>query len=104
MKSDICVSTSGAIFLLLLCLPNVKRVSSSETALCDKPRLMEMKEMVKKCWELAYINFLEEKLDNVEDFEARCNYLNYKVGYELDFFLQYVVIDYGFSGGVCFKI
>ena len=49
------------------------------TLLCDKIKLMELKEAVNKCKQLAYLNFLEEKLANVNDFKARCDYLDYEV-------------------------
>ena len=51
----------------------------SGTLLCDKNKVMELKEAVNKCKQLAYLNFLEEKLANVNDFKARCDYLDYEV-------------------------
>ena len=54
-------------------------VNDSGTLLCDKNKVMELKEAVNKCKQLAYLNFLEEKLANVNDFKARCDYLDYEV-------------------------
>ena len=50
-----------------------------ETLLCDRQRFAELRKDVKECWNLAYLNFLEEKLVNIEDNVARCNHLNFKV-------------------------
>ena len=74
MKASIQVSIGAT--LLLGCLT---RASVEETTMCGKSKYAEMKKMAGECWKLAYLNFLEEKLAHVEDFEARCNFLNYKV-------------------------
>lgn len=67
------------MFLLTCALVSSSHAKKTTTALCDEQRLAEMKKAVDDCWNLAYLNFLEEKLVMVEDFEARCNYLNFKV-------------------------
>ena len=50
-----------------------------ETSKCDKDQLGNLKSLVKTCWDVAYVNFIEEKLAFVPDREARCNYLDFKV-------------------------
>lgn len=67
------------MFLLTCALVSNSHATKKTTALCDEDRLAEMKKAVDECWTLAYLNFLEEKLLMVEDFDARCNYLNFKV-------------------------
>ena len=45
---------------------------------CGEKRLMKLKGEVKKCQQLAYQNFLEEKISNVNEFKARCDYLDFQ--------------------------
>ena len=52
---------------------------------CEEEKLMKLKSEVRKCQQLAYHNFLEEKLSNVNEFKARCDYLDFQAS---DFLLS----------------
>lgn len=73
---------SWLLFVNLSHAWNPEEKEEETTLLCEAHRLARLKEMVKDCWDLAYVNFLEEKLVMVDDFTARCDYLNYKVNWK----------------------
>ena len=77
MKPFIYVST---LFSISFSVSNAW-ISDGGSTFCDKTKLMKLRDDVKGCNQLAYQNFLEEKLSNVEEFKARCDYLDYQVGY-----------------------
>jgi hypothetical protein len=79
MKPFIYVST---LFSISFSVSNAW-ISDGGSTFCDKTKLMKLKDDVKECKQLAYQNFLEEKLAKADEFKARCDYLDYQVGYFL---------------------
>ena len=55
--------------------------SGGGSTFCDEGKLMKLKGEVKKCQQLAYQNFLEEKISKVNEFKARCDYLDFQASY-----------------------
>ena len=79
MKSFINILTSTLLFSASLSVGHAWAEDlNAGSTLCGAKKLTKMKSEVKKCQQLAYQNFLEEKINNVNEFKARCDYLDYQ--------------------------